>query len=392
MLRRLRIDNFKSLINIEVQPSAVNLLIGRNNSGKTNLCQALCFLSTSVQTPLDHAAATVADPWTLTNTYLKRDLMTFEVECDLDGPDGVLTFDYTLVLRASAAPHAGPLGRELVVSDERLSVSGGIFGSGARLLENQSGAVRLLHEGRHAAGMEDAFVETTAPTNGTMLQRLYDRQHNGAANGFKDYLASWRYYDFEPCRLRDAQSTVPAVLMPDGANMSLLLYQLKTMRERDYRRLLDLVREIEPKLDALNFVPPSQESVFMFMADQQNNIFTPRALSNGTLRYLALAYVLLFEASEPRIVLIEEPENGLHVGHLKRLLSLVPSGDQAGGQVIFTSHSPYFIDLFDEHLDGLLLARSAGTHSEIVKPAPERIRAVLEEFDLGEAHFRGLLQ
>ncbi len=129
----------------------------------------------------------------------------------------------------------------------------------------------------------------------------------------------------------------------------------------------------------------------MFMADERSNVFTPKALSNGTMRYLALAYVLMFEASTPRLVLIEEPENGLFVGHLKRLLSLAPSTDDSLGQVIFTSHSPYFIDLFDQHLDGLFIARSAGTHSEIYRPDPTQLEALLEEFDLGEAHFRGLL-
>ena len=47
MLREFRVDNFKSLINVVFQPRNANLLTGRNNSGKTNLCQALRFVSGS---------------------------------------------------------------------------------------------------------------------------------------------------------------------------------------------------------------------------------------------------------------------------------------------------------------------------------------------------------
>lgn len=393
MLRKLRVDNFKSLINVELRPGRINLLVGSNNSGKTNLCQALTFLSSTAQVPLDQAAAVVSDPWLFTNVYLSKSQVTFELECDLELGDEALSYTYRLVLVLRAAMHLGPLGRELLVEEETLDASGGQFGSSVRLMDNQSGRVRLLHEGRHSAGDQDPYVETTAPTSGTMLHRLYDLRHNQAANAFKEYLARWRYYDLDTSRLRDTQSRMPPTLMPDGSNLSLVLYQLKTVRERDYRRLMDAVKDLEPHLDALNFVPPaSQDSVFMFMADERNNVFTLRALSNGTLRYLALAYVLMLETAEPRMVLIEEPENGLFVGHLKKLLLLMPPLDQMRAQVVFTSHSPYFIDLFDQRLDSVFVAKSADTHSEIAKPDPKRLEDVLKEFDLGEAHFRGLLQ
>jgi len=393
MLRRLRIDNFKSLINVEFSPGPVNLLIGPNNSGKTNLCHALCFLSSSAQEPLDQAALRFAEPWLITNTYLHKERITFECTADLADSGETLSFDYELVVRALPRLGLGPQDRQLNVEVETLKVSGGSFGAGALLLENKAGEVRLLHEGRWAHGEAEPYVSTTAPTNGTMLHRLYDLQHNRAANQFKDYLVRWRYYDLNPSRLRDVHTQTPATLMPDGANFSLVLYQLKTARERDYRRLIEFVREVEPHLDALNFVPPaSQDSIVMLMADQQNNLFTLRALSSGTLRFLALAYVLMFETDEPRLILIEEPENGLYVGYLKKLLSLVTEREDPKAQVVFTSHAPYFIDLFDTHLDGVFVAHADETHSALRKPDRQRLEAVLDHFDLGEAHFRGLLQ
>ena len=60
MLREFRVDNFKSLINVVFQPQDANLLTGRNNSGKTNLCQALRFVSGSSAFELDKVADTVS--------------------------------------------------------------------------------------------------------------------------------------------------------------------------------------------------------------------------------------------------------------------------------------------------------------------------------------------
>ena len=61
MLQEFRVDNFKSLINVIFRPQAVNLLLGMNNSGKTNLCQALRFVAGSTALPLDRCSAWSVD-------------------------------------------------------------------------------------------------------------------------------------------------------------------------------------------------------------------------------------------------------------------------------------------------------------------------------------------
>ena len=56
MLKLFRVSNFKSLINVEVRPTGLNLLVGPNNAGKTNLCHALRFLALTSRMSLDDAA------------------------------------------------------------------------------------------------------------------------------------------------------------------------------------------------------------------------------------------------------------------------------------------------------------------------------------------------
>jgi predicted ATPase len=117
-------------------------------------------------------------------------------------------------------------------------------------------------------------------------------------------------------------------------------------------------------------------------------------MSNGTLRFLALAYVLLTTQAYQnqvggRLVIIEEPETGLFVGHLKELLSLIDS--PGSGQFIFTSHSPYFIDLFDGMLEGVKVARRGDRSSSLASLDTGSVRKQLKQMPLGEMHFRELL-
>ena len=111
--------------------------------------------------------------------------------------------------------------------------------------------------------------------------------------------------------------------------------------------------------------------------------------SNGTLRFLALSYVLLIQPTTnfSPLLMIEEPENGIYVGFLKTLLEMT---DQSHGpQVIFTSHAPYFIDLFDEYLDGVFVLNCGKQHTSITQPDSTKVKKwLLKAFPLGEQHFR----
>jgi predicted ATPase len=225
-----------------------------------------------------------------------------------------------------------------------------------------------------------------------MLSLLHDRQANTRAIAFRDYVASWQYYDLNAHRLRDDRFDPQATALDsDGTNLASALFLLKSNDERYYRRLLELAQKVERRLDALNFTPVG-EHIKMELTDAKGHRFDMASASNGTLRFMALAYIILNNArqSNPPLTIIEEPENGLYVRYLKLVLeSIEPTA--ARGQYIFTSHSPYFIDLFEAHLENITLMEDRGTYSAMRKPDPPKVRKYLEEMPLGELHFREML-
>jgi predicted ATPase len=136
--------------------------------------------------------------------------------------------------------------------------------------------------------------------------------------------------------------------------------------------------------------------LFLF-EDKQGHAFSPQSMSDGTLRYLVLCglFVLLDEWSRGGVtgplVMFEEPENGLYVGCLKPLMKKLDFNSPSG-QCIFTSHNPYFIDLFDANPEGVHLMKPGLPSPSLVKPDPARLRKLLEDMPLGELHYRELLQ
>lgn len=395
MLQEFRVDNFKSLINIVFKPQEINLLLGKNNSGKTNLCQALQFVGASSLFALDECTYRI-ESWRcdMTNFAFDKSTIDFYVRAEVPYEEEDLVFEYELTI---SLPKGG-MG-EVKVDREILTVTGEKLNchrsctpfNKTILLENISGRIRLLHEKDFMDGTEN-YVETNAPVDTTMLQRLYDPNTNPRANHFKRYLGNWMYYDLSPTAMRgSAHKPNEVILDIDGSNLASVLYWLKTSNERDYRKLLQVLKVIEPKLDLINFPVFSKDQVSMVFEDSGGHALPAWNASNGTLRFLALSYIMLFQPTmglRPLLV-IEEPENGIYVGFLKTLLEMT---DQSQGpQIVFTSHAPYFIDLFDEYLDGIFVLDRDEQHTSITQPDIDEVKTRLERFPLGEQHFREML-
>lgn len=169
MLRKLRLHNFRTYINAELEFQRRHLLIGRNNSGKSNLCQALSFLAgTASGSLLDAANAWVyGGIRELTNWQFKSKSVEVSLECELSYKGSDLQFVYDLDLTVGPAggmPVAGAV--ELQVAKEHLIVSGGATGK-ETLIENNGQRGRVLEDPphrRHLPGRIQPGLHQGSPT------------------------------------------------------------------------------------------------------------------------------------------------------------------------------------------------------------------------------------
>lgn len=381
MLNTLKLHNFKTFLNAKFDFSIQHLVLGKNCSGKTNLASALRFLGATASDDLDLLAESSVPGGIseITNWNLKSSEFELSCECDLEFDGKPCGFQYELTLCVDSDSQGKLAGlQRLRVLSEILRVNAEGFDNFV-LLESDGHEVKMVHEEQAIHSEAPHRPTTLAPKNATMLSKLYELESNRRAILFRRYLQNWAYFSLSPLSMRYATTTTTDFLGgldSHGERLTNAIFHLKNLDERSYRRLIDHAQIIEPRLQAINFIPaPNQPPIAMVdLLDQPRASW--RGLSDGTLRVLALALIIERSAACsppnsncPSLAIIEEPENGIFPGQLRRIFDLFEEWAPAS-QFIFTSHSPYFIDMFDANRDSVTILKMAKDRSECYKPGP----------------------
>ena len=378
MLKSFKLHNFKTFLNCEVQLSRRHLLLGKNSSGKTNFASALQFLAGTCGTTLDQAASFIPGGVAeISNWGTTSEEVELSCTCELDFEGDLCEFVYQLSLLQSSPTFSDKERPGLQVRKERLSVTCAGFDN-VVLLENDGREALLTHERQVTESESPHRPRTLAPKNATMLSKLFELETNRRAILFRNYLGGWCYFSLSPYAMRHgpAPATPTAVVLGSlGHELSDVIFHLKNRDERRYRRLIKHAQIVEPALEAINFyVSPDQRPLpAVELSGKSQASWT--GLSDGALRTLALAYIIERASafSPPNwptssLTIIEEPENGLFPGQLRQIFDLFEEWAPTS-QFIFTSHSPYFIDMFDNKRDCVTIFRKTGDRSEVSSPS-----------------------
>jgi predicted ATPase len=122
-----------------------------------------------------------------------------------------------------------------------------------------------------------------------------------------------------------------------------------------------------------------------FKLKESGQLVPASQASDGTL--LVLAYLaVLYLPEPPRLLLIEEPENGIHPKRLREVLDILRDlvHEQSHTQVVLTTHSPYALDSFEPEEVTLCTKTDTGEiRTTRLSDSPEVVRQ-LDVFTLGE--------
>jgi predicted ATPase len=142
-------------------------------------------------------------------------------------------------------------------------------------------------------------------------------------------------------------------LFSDAGNLAAYLYVLKskTEYEKYYNRILKRIRSVIPQFGDFELEPSEINSNYISLNWKEKNehqyLFGPHQLSDGSLRFIALAALLLQPPEKlPSVIVIDEPELGLHPSAIGVLASMVKDASRRC-QVILATQSPGLFDEFD---------------------------------------------
>lgn len=413
MLTRIEIHGFKNLRHVRLDLGPFTCIVGENGVGKSNVFDAIEFLSALTHSGFAEAAQDLRSIdgtrsgdvrdifWNgngaeLDDIVLATEMLVpFEVEDDLGSPARATTTFLRYELHLGYERQDGPgSGGRIVLRHESLTHI--TKGEAAKHLNFAHSVREFRHAVVQGTRRGGAFLSTeirdgglvvnvhgdggsfgrpqpraAGRTNRTVLSTLTTNDHPTALAARRE-MQSWHRLSLEPSAMRAPDGfTAPQEMDANGAHLAAALWRIahtSTDRQpedvyaRVANRLSDLLgaRVADVRVDR-----DLVREVFTLHVDEGGGRHLPaRALSEGTLRFLALC-VLLEDPTRAGLVCMEEPENGIHPDNIAAMMELVrdlavdanraPDEENPLRQVIVNTHSPSVVQLCDP--EDLVFAR-----------------------------------
>jgi predicted ATPase len=196
-----------------------------------------------------------------------------------------------------------------------------------------------------------------------------------------------------------AKRTEGAELDADGGNLAAVLANIRERAPDAFSALTEEMLRITGEFRSLELVEHADGGVEFAFRLAENGIVRADELSQGTLYLLGLL-ALAFDPDPPRVLCIEEIDRGIHPRTLREIRDILyrlsypkaHGSDRRPVQLITTSHSPYFIDLFRDHPEEIVIAHKHGRAAEFSRLSDRTdLPELLREGSLGDMWFSGIL-
>lgn len=219
---------------------------------------------------------------------------------------------------------------------------------------------------------------------------ISDSNVKRTASWVRTRLDSWRIFHVHdtsttsPLR-KTAQVNDNSYLRSDGSNLPAFLFLLQQKHAEAYDLIRRTVQRMAPFFDDFLLRPDSLNEDAIRLAwkhRDSDQYFGAATLSDGTLRFIALATLLLQpEQYRPSVVLVDEPELGLHPYAITLLASLLKQA-ATQTQVIVSTQSPLLLDHFQP--EDVLVANRVNGGSTLERLDPTKLAGWLETYSLGQ--------
>ena len=265
------------------------------------------------------------------------------------------------------------------------------------------GAERLLHFGsRTTARLEILAQFKDGNRDGPILEpdsndslRVVKTTDAKGQKAFYDpgrqrYFESWRRYHFHDAgpaspMKKTADLHDNRLLRTDGSNLAAFLYLLKQKHPNSYLRIRRIVEQTAPFFDDFALSPQAlnEEKILLEWQHKGSDAyFNAASLSDGTLRFIALATLLRQpEELRPPVILLDEPELSLHPHAITLLAAMVKSAS-VDSQVIMATQSTNLLDHFNP--EDVIVANWVNGETRFDRLDAERLDVWLEDYSLGQ--------
>jgi predicted ATPase len=179
-------------------------------------------------------------------------------------------------------------------------------------------------------------------------------------------------------------------LNSDGGNLAAFLFRLKEDQETHpyYARIVRHIQKAMPQFGDFDLMPSERNKNYISLNWRDKNnpeyLFGPHQISDGSLRFMCLATLLLQPPTLlPNVIILDEPELGLHPSAIAYFAGMVRSVSQHA-QIVMATQSARLVDEFDLE-DIVIVERDSTTNSSVFsRKNPSELSGWLESYSLSE--------
>ena len=335
-LKRLWVQNYRSLLDVALEPGQLTVVIGENGSGKTNLYRALRLLSRGAEGRL---ATTLLEEGGMPSILFagERPKRRGESVRTVIGID-VDEFSYELSLGLPSVDPTDPFVLDPEIKEEAMWI--GPKRTRATMIADRAGTTVILNDVEGRPVSYPTSLDKAEP----LLSQIGDPGRYPEVFALRNHLGKWRFYHEFPtdsqAPARSPQVGVrTTVLANDGHDLAAAITTI--FQIGDGYALRSAVDHAFPGSHVDTEV---HDGIHSLVLDQPGLLRPTRAveLSDGTLRFLYLAAALL-TPRPPGLLVLNEPETGLNPVVIEPLSELVTIAAE-NSQVILTTHSELLAD------------------------------------------------
>jgi predicted ATPase len=351
MIQSLEIKNFKSIRDQKIELRNLNVLIGQNGAGKSNLISLFTFLKWLYRSELTEKIFTSGG----INKFIYNGNSDNQIAIRINQLLGENKSEYYYCNLVSD-------GEKFVLSADEFSHNGLITKSGWDFGDVAYSSESIL--GKH----------TPLNTIGKPDFEQFEQYH------FQDTSQDSRIK-----QLQDIEDVYH--FHSDGRNLAPYLLFLRNNEPKNYARIISVIQIIYPlfKDFVLEESPYAKGKIILRWKEKwSDNSLDIRQMSDGLIRFICLTTLLNmpFKALTPRTIIIDEPELGLHPKAIEVLSSLIQKA-AVDRQIIIATQSAALVDNFTP--EDILIAERIDSGETIFKrKTTEELSVWLDDYSLGE--------
>ena len=398
-ITKIRLQNFKSYRDVEVDLRHFNVLVGPNASGKSNFISALQFLRDIERHGLENAIALQGGVEYLVNLNAPNGKLRIEIILhENDKPSHVehLMFvsssDAILILNRKITYNLEitPKRNQTYSFYEKIKMTSQVNATDERQIPINGKKGYFIEEGSNKNGKREL------KSNIRELHGLFSFSDDRAVHGepvpfftHKDtflpisnpFFPNWSIYNFANIKSHLPSSIKSKAQLEENASNIAMVIKRLLENEGQKKRFVNIIKSVLPHVEDVSAERNDFEQSVMFGFKEKyfDHPIAGSLLSDGSINLTALVLALFFEKGDVNI--FEEPDASLHPALMERLAGLFRDAARQK-QIIITTHNPELI----KHLaleDLLLLNRNDEGYSNVIRPAEKQMVKTFLENDMG---------